>query len=45
MLDGEYTVYGEVVSGMEVADKIAAAAKNQANRPNEDISMTVKIVR
>jgi len=43
-LDGAYTVFGEVVSGMDVIDKIAAVATNQANRPLEDvkvISMTI----
>ena len=44
MLDGEYTVYGEVVEGTEVAEKIAEVARNGANRPNEDVAMTVKIV-
>ena len=44
MLDGEYTVYGEVVEGVEVAEKIADVARNGANRPNEDVAMTVKIV-
>jgi len=43
-LDGDYTVYGEVLEGIEVAEKIAAAAKNAGNRPNEDIAMTVKIL-
>ena len=43
-LDGDYTVYGEVIEGMEVADAIANAARNGANRPNDDISMTVKIL-
>ncbi|MFT5910314.1 MAG: cyclophilin family peptidyl-prolyl cis-trans isomerase [Paraglaciecola sp.] len=44
MLDGEYTVYGEVVEGVEVAEKIAEVARNGGNRPNEDVAMTVKIV-
>ena len=43
-LDGDYTVYGEVVEGIEVADAIANAARGQADRPNQDISMTVKIL-
>lgn len=45
MLDGKYTVYGEVVEGIEVADKIADVARNGANRPDEDVSMTVKIIK
>lgn len=38
-LDGDYTVFGEVVSGMEVVDKIAAQKKNGADRPLEDIKI------
>lgn len=38
-LDGGYTVFGEVVEGMEVADKIANAARDKADRPNVDIRM------
>ena len=36
-LDGNYTVYGEVLTGMDVVDKIAQARTNRANRPREDI--------
>jgi cyclophilin family peptidyl-prolyl cis-trans isomerase len=36
-LDHQYTAFGEVVSGMEVADKIAAAARNANDRPNQPI--------
>lgn len=35
-LDGEYTVYGEIVSGLEVIDKIVAKEKDAADRPIED---------
>jgi peptidyl-prolyl cis-trans isomerase B (cyclophilin B) len=37
MLDGKYTVFGEVTAGMEVADKIVAVARNEKNRPLEDV--------
>lgn len=43
-LDGQYTVFGEVVEGMDVVDKIAAAQKDQFDRPLEDVKMTVKIL-
>ena len=36
-LDMEYTVFGEVVSGMEVVDQIAATATGRANRPAQDV--------
>ncbi len=36
-LDGEYTVYGEVVSGMEVVDKIAMVDRGPRDRPYENV--------
>ena len=36
-LDGAYTVFGEVVEGMEVVDKIGLARTNRADRPVTDI--------
>jgi peptidyl-prolyl cis-trans isomerase B (cyclophilin B) len=44
-LDMGYTVYGEVISGMEVIDKIAAAQTKPGDRPIKDVKMTVKIVQ
>ena len=38
-LDGDYTVFGEVISGMEVVDKIADQQKDGADRPLEDIKI------
>jgi cyclophilin family peptidyl-prolyl cis-trans isomerase len=43
-LDGGYTVFGEVVLGWEVIDKIAAMAKDGANRPTTDVRMRFKII-
>ena len=44
-LDGQYTVFGEVISGMEVVDKIAAQPKDPGNRPLEDIKViSMKVV-
>lgn len=41
-LDGEYTVFGKVISGLEVIDKIAALPTLQ-ERPIEDVRMTVTV--
>ena len=43
-LDGDYTVFGQVVEGLDVIDKIAAVQTASANRPAEDIKMTIKII-
>jgi peptidyl-prolyl cis-trans isomerase B (cyclophilin B) len=34
-LDGQYTAFGEVVSGMDVADKIVLAPRNASDLPNQ----------
>ncbi len=44
-LDGGYTVFGEVVEGFDVIDKIAATEKGANDRPKQDIRMFCKIVR
>ncbi len=44
-LDRNYTVYGEVVKGIEMVDAIAATPTGKADRPTEDIKMTVTILK
>lgn len=44
-LDQNYTVFGEVVEGLNVIDSIAAVKTNQQDRPLKDIFMKMKIVR
>jgi cyclophilin family peptidyl-prolyl cis-trans isomerase len=43
-LDMNYTVFGEVVSGMDVVDKIAAAQTGDADRPMTDITFSIKLI-
>jgi len=43
-LDQEYTVFGQVIEGMEVIDKIANVKKDSRNRPEQDIPMEVEVV-
>lgn len=42
-LDNQYTVFGEVESGMEVVAEIQQCATLSADRPKEDISMTMTV--
>ena len=44
-LDHEYTVFGHLVSGFDVLDKIAKVAKDGRYRPTSDVKMTVKVIR
>lgn len=43
-LDGEYTVFGQVVEGLDVIDKIAAVETNRRDKPTKDIRMTISVV-
>jgi len=42
-LDRQYTVFGEVVSGIEVVDKIVSQPRDTKDNPNERVEMKVKI--
>jgi len=44
-LDMDYTVFGEVETGMEVVDRIARSQKNELNRPNTDIRMKMERIK
>ncbi len=46
-LDRDYTVFGQVVEGLDVIDKIAAVQTNKAlgDRPVKDVKMTVKVLK
>ena len=44
-LDGEYTVFGEVVEGMDVIDKIAGVKTDYQDVPVEPVTMTIEILK
>ena len=44
-LDQNYTVFGEVVQGIEMVDAIAAVEKGTSDRPKEDIKMEVSVLK
>lgn len=44
-LDAGYTVYGQVVKGIEVIDEIAKVAKDRANRPTKDVVMKMEVLQ
>jgi len=43
-LDRQYTVFGEVVAGMEAVDQIVGQPRDKSDNPNERIEMKVKII-
>jgi peptidyl-prolyl cis-trans isomerase B (cyclophilin B) len=43
-LDQNYTVFGEVISGMEVIDKITALPKDTNDRPRVNVKMKMKLL-
>jgi len=44
-LDRNYTVYGEVIQGMELIDKISNTSTDENDRPTQDYKMTVTILK
>lgn len=44
-LDGAYTVFGEVIEGMNIVDSIAAVKKDKNDRPLDDIKMKIKQIK
>ena len=44
-LDMNYTIFGEVIEGLEVIDKIAAVKTDKNDRPKENIKMKISIIR
>ncbi len=44
-LDGDYTVFGEVVEGMDVVDKIAALKTDEKDRPLQNVKMEIERIK
>lgn len=44
-LDGDYTVFGEVVEGLDVVEKIGAVGTRNGDRPMEDVTMKMSVVK
>ncbi|MFH0999691.1 MAG: peptidylprolyl isomerase [Bacteroidota bacterium] len=43
-LDGAYTVFGQVIEGLDVVDKIAAVQTAPGDRPVKDVVMKIKVI-
>lgn len=44
-LDGDYTVFGEVISGLDVVDRIAAVETAPGDRPVKEVKMRMNIMK
>lgn len=44
-LDMGYTVYGEVIEGLDVIDKIAAVQTGQGDRPVKDVRLKITLIK
>lgn len=43
-LDNDYTVFGRVTSGLEIIDQISVVPTDGANRPREDVAVTMRML-
>lgn len=44
-LDGDYTVFGEVIEGLDIVDKIQKCQTGTADRPKTDITMKMTVIK
>lgn len=44
-LDREYTVFGRVIKGLDVIDKIAEVQKDPRDRPLKDVKMKIRVIK
>jgi peptidyl-prolyl cis-trans isomerase B (cyclophilin B) len=45
MLDRDYTVFGRVIEGLEIIDKIAAVRTGAQDRPVTDVKMKIRVIK
>ena len=43
-LDGQYTIFGEVVEGLDVVEMIQGTATGRGDRPIDDIEMRISVM-
>lgn len=43
-LDGDYTIFGQVIKGMDIIEAIVAVERDRSNKPLEDIKLKVSVV-
>ncbi len=43
-LDGSYTVFGEIVVGLEILDRIAVSQTDTYDRPIEDVIYSISLI-
>jgi peptidyl-prolyl cis-trans isomerase B (cyclophilin B) len=44
-LDRDYTVFGRVIDGLDVIDKIAAVETQPGDRPKKDVKMKMRVIK
>ncbi len=44
-LDREYTVFGQVIEGLDIIDKLASVSTDRRDRPKEDLKMKIRLIR
>lgn len=43
-LDGNYTIFGKVIKGMETVDKVVTTSRNKADAPDTPITLKIRII-
>ena len=44
-LDRDYTVFGRVIKGLEIIDKIATTQTSSGDRPVKDVKMKIRVIK